>query len=153
MQTSSTPRESPPAHGRFGALTAFADRLEPFVYAILRIVTGLLFSVHGMQKLFGLASDKPAPDAMSQLWIGAIIELVGGLLIATGLFTRVAAFIASGTMAVAYLQFHWKLAFADLQWLPAVNKGELAVVYCFLFLLFAVRGAPRWSLDALIRRR
>ena len=120
--------------------------MESKTYAVLRIVVGALFSVHGIQKIFG------ASPLGTQMWIGAVIELVGGILIATGLFTRIAAFIASGTMAVAYFQFHWKLAFADWKWVPQINKGELAVVYCFLFLYIATRGAGAFSLDARLRK-
>lgn len=88
----------------------------------------------------------------SQVWFGGMIELVCGLLIAVGLFTRPAAFLASGTMAVAYLQFHWKLSFAGGQWLPAVNHGEPALIYCFLFLFVAAHGGGAPSLDALRNR-
>ena len=127
--------------------------LEPrteTAYAVLRIVSGLLLSMHGMQKLFGLLAHAQ-PKVGSQLWIGGIIELVGGLAIAAGAFTRCAAFVASGTMAVAYIQFHWKLAGGE-QFFPVVNKGELAVVYAFLFLFMACRGAGKWSVDALRSR-
>jgi putative oxidoreductase len=87
-----------------------------------------------------LAGRGSPPAVGSQIWIGGLIELVGGALIALGPFARPAAFIASGTMAVAYIQFHWRFAFADYRWLPSVNKGELAAIYCFLFLFIAVRG-------------
>jgi putative oxidoreductase len=128
-----------------------ATRAEPYLYATLRIVVGALFAFHGVQKLFGVhAPFVPRPG--SQLWVGAIIELVGGALIAAGLFTRPAAFLAAGQMAVAYFQFHWKLALGDGMWLPAVNKGELAVIYCFLFLLIAARGSGLASLSHLMRK-
>ena len=117
---------------------------EP-VYAALRIVTGLLFAFHGLQKVFGVLSDSQ-PAVFSQLWIGGVIELVAGLLVALGLFTRWAAFLSSGTMAVAYVQFHWKFAF-DESFFPVVNRGELAVVYAFLFPFIACRGAGVASLD------
>lgn len=123
-------------------------KYEPAVYALLRIVAGAMFAFHGVQKVIGwLGKVQPVG---SQLWIGGVIELVGGVLIAIGLFTRWAALIASGTMAVAYFQFHWKLELAGYQWLPAINKGELAALYCFVFLLIAVRGAGIWAID---RRR
>jgi putative oxidoreductase len=122
--------------------------LTETAFTMLRVVTGLLFAFHGYQKFFG---PQP-PPAGSQMWFGGVIELVGGLLIAVGLGTVYAAFIASGTMAVAYTQFHWKLQMGEA-FFPAVNKGELAVVYCFLFFYFACRGAGRHSLDATIRRR
>jgi len=116
-----------------------------------------MFAFHGMQKLFGwLVKEESLPSLPavgSQIWFGGIIELVCGVLIALGLLTRPAAFLASGTMAVAYIQFHWKLAFAGWKWLPAMNHGEMAVLYCFLFLLVAARGGGRASLDGLLTRR
>jgi putative oxidoreductase len=120
-------------------------------FALLRVVAGLSFSFHGVQKLFGvLTASQPAPG--SQLWVGGIIELVGGLAIALGAFTVWAAFLASGTMAVAYVQFHWKLQLGS-QLLPAINKGELALVYCVLFLFVACAGAGPYSVDALRSKR
>jgi putative oxidoreductase len=127
------------------------SRYEGATYAVLRIVTGLLFSVHGFQKVLGWFGAQGQPPVGSQVWIGGVIELACGLLIALGLLTRPAAFLASGTMAVAYFQFHWKLATENFAWIPVVNKGELAVVYCFLFLFMAARGAGPASLDSRIR--
>lgn len=121
-----------------------APRTEA-AYALLRIVAGLLFAFHGMQKLFGVLSDFKAPVG-SQIWIGAIVELVCGLAIAAGFLTAWAGFLASGEMAVAYVQFHWKLAF-DTGFFPAVNKGELALVYALLFLFVACRGGGAFSVD------
>src|SRR5262245_26993690 len=106
------------------------SRLEGRAYVLLRIVAGSMFACHGMQKLFGWFAATVRPAIGSQIWIGGIIELVGGLLIALSLFARAAAFITAGMMAVAYFQFHWKLHMAGWQWLPVVNKGELAVLYC-----------------------
>lgn len=126
-------------------------RLETVTYAALRLVSGSLLAFHGAQKLFGLLAKKAGPEVFSQLWVGGIIELVGGLFIALGLFTRPAALLASGTMAVAYLQFHWKGAF-DGRFFPIVNGGELAVIYCFTFLMIAVKGAGEVSLDRILRR-
>lgn len=115
-------------------------------YALLRIVAGAMYTFHGIQKVFGVLSEHEPPVG-SQLWIGGVLELVCGTAIAMGLFTRLAAFLASGTMAVAYIQFHWKFQF-DSEFFPAVNQGELAVVYCFAFLYMACKGAGPWSLDA-----
>ena len=84
------------------------------------------------------------PAVGSQMWIGGIIELVGGALIAAGVQTLIAAFISSGTMAVAYFQFHWKFQMGKM-FFPGVNQGELAVVYCFIFLYIACRGSGIWS--------
>jgi putative oxidoreductase len=128
------------------------SRLEGLAYAALRIVAGAMFSCHGMQKILGWFAASARPAVGSQAWIGGLIELACGVLIALGLFTRPAAFLASGTMAVAYIQFHWKLAFAAWKWLPIINKGELAALYCFLFLFIAARGAGVAALDRRFRR-
>ena len=121
-----------------------APMTEP-VYAALRIVSGLMFAFHGLQKIFGVLTENQPPVG-SQIWIGGVIELVAGVLIAIGLFTAWSAFLASGTMAVAYAQFHWKFAFGA-DFFPTINRGELAVVYAFLFLFIACRGAGLASLD------
>jgi len=114
-------------------------------YAALRIFAGALMSFHGMQKILGILSDYQ-PEIFSQMWIGGVIELVGGILVAFGFFTRISAFLLSGTMAVAYFQFHWKFQF-DEAFFPVVNKGELAVLYCFVFLFIACRGPGSMSLE------
>ena len=117
-------------------------RYEPFAYALLRIVTGLLFLWHGTQKLFGFPA--PAREGTPE-WItygAGSIELIGGVLVMVGLLTRPAAFICSGTMAVAY----W-FAHGLLDPFPLVNRGELAALYCFAFLYIACRGPGIWSLD------
>jgi putative oxidoreductase len=131
-------------------LNRFLEAQTERAYALLRIVSGLLFTFHGFQKLFGfLGGHLQSPG--SQLWFGAIIEVVCGLAIAFGAFTRWAGFLASGTMAVAYVQFHWKLRF-DAAFFPAINQGELAVIDCFLFLLLACKGGGEWSVDSLRSR-
>ena len=111
----------------------------------MRIILGPLFAFHGTQKVFGFLAEQQAP-VMSQLWIGGVIELVTGLLIAAGFLSRWAAFLASGTMAVAYVQFHWKFQF-DSNFFPTVNHGELAVVYCFAFLYIACKGTGSTAVD------
>jgi putative oxidoreductase len=121
--------------------------------AALRIVAGAMLVCHGAQKILGFLATKPQPAVGSQMWIGGLIELVCGALIALGLFTRPAALLASGTMAVAYFQFHWKLATDHWKFLPIVNGGELAVLYCFVFLAFAVAGAGALSIDSARSRR
>ncbi len=123
-------------------------RLEKYAdhaYALMRIVAGFMFAFHGSQKILGILSNFQ-PAVGSQLWFGGIIELIGGLAIMLGFRSRVAAFICSGEMAVAYFQFHWKFQMGPA-FFPAVNKGELAVLYCFVFLLIACRGGIKWSLD------
>src|SRR4051794_17663758 len=114
------------------------NRFERHAFVALRIVAGLLFAVHGAQKLFGVWGGS-VMHFPSQLWWAAAIELVCGLVITSGFFPRPAAFLASGEMAVAYFQGHFKGDFAQWHWLPAVNHGELAVVYCFLFLYIALK--------------
>jgi len=129
-------------------------RLEAPLYAALRIVTGFLFSFHGVQKVLGEFTTRPTPAVMSQAWIGGLIELVGGVLIALGLLTRPAAFVCAGTMAVAYFQFHVGKHWQSLEhWLPVVNGGELAVLYCFVFLLIFARGPGVLALDNRLGRR
>ena len=122
--------------------------LHPYqeqVYALLRMVAGAMFSFHGIQKVFRVLIELP-PEVGSQLWIGGIIELVAGILILIGWQTAIAAFISSGQMAVAYFQFHWQFKFGAA-FFPTINKGELAVLYCFVFLYMACRGSGIWSLD------
>lgn len=114
-------------------------------YALLRIMSGSLFLCHGLQKVAGILGGHIQPLG-SQLWIGGVIELVAGLAITLGLFTRYAAFISSGMMAVAYTQFHWKFQMGGA-FFPVINRGELAVLYCFVFLLIACQGGLKWCLD------
>jgi len=124
--------------------------LAPFegkTYALLRIVAGAMLSFHGIQKIFGVLTEFQPPVG-SQLWIGGVLELVCGTAIALGILTRSAAFLASGMLAVAYMQFHWKFQF-DSGFFPTVNQGELAVLYSFVFLYMACRGGGIWSLDSL----
>lgn len=109
-------------------------RLTPQIYGVLRIVAGIMFAMHGAQKLFGMFGGKQVP-LMTQLGAAGVIEVACGLLIAAGLFTSLAAFIASGEMAAAYFIAHAPRGFIPLQ-----NGGELAALYCFLFLYIASRG-------------
>jgi len=134
-------------------IQTLAARGEPVAYTALRIVAGAMMAFHGVQKIIGWLAGGFMPAVGSQLWLGGWIELLGGSLVAFGLFTRAAAFLVSGTMAVAYFQFHWKLAISDALWIPAVNKGELAALYSFVFLLVAARGGGHASLDAAILQR
>ena len=130
-------------------MEGFLGRYSTYIYAILRIVSGFLFLWHGSQKLLGYPpSGAPSGEGIPPLMaVAGTIELVGGILIMIGLFTGFAAFLSSGMMAVAYFMVH----FSVQAFLPVVNKGELAVVYCFLFLYIASRGSGVWSVDSIFR--
>ena len=120
-------------------------RYEEIFFTLLRIVVGFTFSCHGAQKLFGVLGGTKADQPFMML--AGVIEFGGGVLILIGFMTGIAAFLASGEMAVAYFKMH-----APHSFYPIVNHGELAVVYCFLFLYIAAHGAGRWSIDGLKRR-
>jgi putative oxidoreductase len=111
--------------------------------AVLRIMTALLFLAHGTQKLFGFpASPSPSPALFSLFGLAGTLEIVGGLLLVLGLFTRPVAFILSGEMAFAYFLSHFPKSF-----FPAQNGGDAAVLFCFVFLYLVFAGAGAWSLD------
>jgi putative oxidoreductase len=129
-------------------LTRFLEPWTESAYLLVRVVAGLMFAFHGMQKLFGVLIESQPPVG-SQVWFGALLELAAGVAIVAGFLTAWAAFLASGEMAVAYVQFHWKFDFGA-KFFPAVNQGELALLYSVLFLSIACRGGGEWSLD---RRR
>ena len=132
-------------------MTEVIGRFTPQTFALLRIVSGLLFACHGAQKLLGWPPSEQGGTVpiASLMGLAGIIELVGGLLIAAGLLTGIAAFIASGEMAVGYFMAHA----AHGGPIPLVNHGELAALYCFLFLYFAAHGAGIWSVDGVLRKR
>lgn len=119
-------------------------RFAPYFYALLRIVAGLAFAQHGAQKMFGMLGAQQAVPLMSQFGIAGVIEFVGGILIAIGLFTSPVAFLASGEMAVAYFQAHAPRGFWPIQ-----NGGELAVLYCFIFLYVSAVGSGKLSIDSI----
>jgi putative oxidoreductase len=135
-------------------MNAFFARYAPYVYAILRIVVGLMFALHGCQKLFGFPPADMPMHLNAFMATGAIIELVGGLLVAVGWFGGYAAFLASGEMAVAYFMFHFPHVFhSPVKFFPILNGGnggEPAILYCFIFLYIAARGSGVWSVDALL---
>ncbi len=122
-------------------------RYSEFVYLLLRIVIGVLFACHGAQKLFDSFGGMGVPSTPLITTAGAI-ELVAGVLVVLGLWAGSAAFLASGEMAVAYFMMHAQHGF----W-PIVNRGEPAVIYCFIFLYIASRGSGRMSIDALTQKR
>ena len=117
-------------------------RFGPQLYAVMRIVVGLLFACHGAQKLFGVLGMNHHVAYASKLGAAGVIEFVGGLFIAIGFLTGTAAFVASGEMAYAYFTSHMPRG-----GLPIQNGGELAVLYCFVFLYIAARGAGIWGVD------
>ena len=121
-------------------------RYSGTIYAAMRFMLGLAYACHGAGKLFGAFGSQPATDKPLML-VAGVIEFFGGLLIAIGLKADYAAFLASGQMAAAYFMVHASGGF----W-PIVNKGELAVVYCFVFLYIASRGSGAISVDAALRR-
>lgn len=132
------------------ARTRMLDSWAPRFLSILRIVTGLLLMEHGTQKWLGFPpSESPAPELMSLMGIGGLLELVGGALIVLGLFTRPVAFLLSGQMAVAYWMFHFKAANPY----PVNNMGDAAILFCFVFLYLVFAGPGPWSIDGWFNRR
>jgi putative oxidoreductase len=131
---------------------AFFEMWRPRALAVLRIVTAYLFMAHGTAKLFGMPYQKmfDGLQVMSLTGLAGILEVFGGLLILIGLFTRPAAFVLCGFMSVAYFMAHGSQGNVLL---PLLNGGELAVLYCFVFLYFVFSGAGAWSVDAAIRGR
>ena len=120
----------------------------PQILGATRILVGIMFACHGAQKVLGMFGGMPAGAPKFIVWTAGPIELIGGLLIAAGLFTRTSAFICSGTMAVAYFMGH-----AGNGFVPKVNGGEPAVLYCWIFLYIAAQGPGAWALDNLRGRR
>jgi putative oxidoreductase len=120
----------------------------PIVLSIVRIVVALMFLEHGMSRLFGFPSPIPTPAPFSMYWFAGAIELVGGILLALGLFSRIAALIMSGEMAAAYFISH-----APHSFFPILNRGDGAILYCFVFFYIVFAGPGPWSLDALIGRK
>lgn len=118
---------------------------EPYLRSVLRIMAGFMFTLAGTTKVFGfpVAPKGGTPELLSQMGIGGLLEMVGGLLMLLGLFTRPVAFVLAGEMAVAYFQFHFPKSF----W-PVVNGGVSAALYCFIWLYFSAAGPGPWSLDA-----
>src|SRR5690349_7255727 len=121
------------------------ERWWPRMLSILRIMTALLFMEHGTQKLLGFPpSPNPGPALFSLLGVQGVLELVGGFLLLIGLFTRPVAFILAGNMAVAYFMAH-----APNSFFPILNRGDAAILYCFIFLALFVAGPGTWSVDAM----
>jgi len=131
-------------------LDSFLSRWSPRILSVMRIVAAFLFVQHGAQKLFGFLAPAGAatPPLLSLMGVAGVLEFFGGLLVALGLFTRPAAFILSGQMAVAYFMVHAPQGFWPIQ-----NKGDLAMIWSFVFLYLAVAGGGEWSLDRAWRRK
>ncbi|MRR58180.1 MAG: DoxX family protein [Deltaproteobacteria bacterium] len=129
-------------------MSTFMLSINSHCYALMRIVAGFLFLWHGAQKLFGIPIPVPGEVPAFITYIAGPIELIGGILVMIGLFTRQAAFLASGLMAAAYWMGHGTKALLPLQ-----NQGELAVLYCFVFLFISTQGGGMWSVDAVLRNR
>jgi len=121
------------------------EKWMPQMLSILRIVTGLLFMEHGLQKFFGFPAA--GPELNTLLWTQGAIELIGGLLLLLGIFTRLVAFIMAGDMAVAYFMAHFPKSF-----FPVANGGDAAILYCFVFLFLFVAGGGAWSVDQSLKR-
>jgi putative oxidoreductase len=127
--------EGSPMFDRFSAYA-------PQALAVLRIVAALLFIAHGTQKLFGFPAAEFSPPMFSIFWFAGVIEVVAGIMILVGFFTRPAAFIASGTMAVAYWMVH-----APQNFFPVNNGGDAAILFCFVFLYLVFAGPGAWSVN------
>ena len=129
--------------------STFLAPWSPRLLSVLRIVSGLLFMQHGTSKFFGFPYVEMLANVPVFYLVGiaGLLELIGGALLVVGLFTRPVAFILSGMMAVAYFMAHVAQSF-----FPLVNQGELAILYCFVFLYFAAAGPGPWSVDAMMRR-
>ena len=127
------------------------EKKSDTIYAIFRIFVGLLFMQHGLQKIFGLfggMGDGATAELFSLMWFAGYIELIGGLAVALGFFTRFAALISTLEMAIAYVIAHGRNAI-----FPIVNKGELAILYFFCFLLILALGAKKWGLEKALLKR
>jgi putative oxidoreductase len=122
------------------------EKWAPHLLSIVRIVAALMFMEHGLQKFFGFPAAGPQMNTL--LWVQGVIEVLGGVLLLVGAYTRIVAFILSGDMAAAYFIAHFPKSFY-----PAINGGDAAVLYCFLFLYIACVGAGSWSVDKAVLKQ
>lgn len=129
-------------------LAGTATRIAPHILSIVRIVIALMFMEHGSSKLFGFPVPSGTPDPFALLWFAGLIEVLGGALLALGLWTRLAAFIMSGEMAIGYFMSH-----APHSFFPIANRGDAAALYCLIFLYFAFAGGGPWTIAALFRQQ
>jgi putative oxidoreductase len=126
----------------------FCAKWQPQFLSVLRIMAGLLFLEHGTSKYLGFPHVDKVPEALSMSGAGGMLELVGGALIALGLFTRPVAFLLAGEMAIAYFYAHAPRAF-----FPVLNAGDAAILFCFVFLYLFFAGPGPWSIDATMKRK
>ena len=126
----------------------FCAKWQPQFLSVLRIMAGLLFLEHGTSKYLGFPHVDKVPEALSMSGVGGMLELVGGALIALGLFTRPVAFLLAGEMAIAYCYAHAPRAF-----FPVLNAGDAAILFCFVFLYLFFAGPGPWSIDAMMKRK
>jgi putative oxidoreductase len=126
----------------------FCAKWQPQFLSVLRIMAGLLFLEHGTSKYLGFPHVEKVPEALSMSGVGGMLELVGGALIALGLFTRPVAFLLAGEMAIAYFYAHAPRAF-----FPVLNAGDAAILFCFVFLYLFFAGPGPWSIDATMKRK
>jgi putative oxidoreductase len=126
----------------------FCAKWQPQLLSVLRIMAGLLFLEHGTSKYLGFPHVDKVPEALSMSGVGGMLELVGGALIALGLFTRPVAFLLAGEMAIAYFYAHAPRAF-----FPVLNAGDAAILFCFVFLYLFFAGPGPWSIDAMMKRK
>ncbi len=122
------------------------EKWAPYVLSLVRVVAALAFMEHGVQKLIGFPA--PAPPMTALLWVQAVIELLGGIALLLGAYTRPIAFLLSGNMAVAYFMAHFPRSF-----FPSVNGGDAAILFCFVFLYLAFAGGGPWSFDGAVLNR
>ena len=127
------------------SLYASLDRGRPYILSLLRVIASLLFMEHGLQKYFGFPSAGPHMGPL--LYVQGVIEIVGGILLLVGVYTRIIAFILAGDMAVAYFLAHFPRSF-----FPAVNGGDAAILYCFTFFYLVFAGGGPWSLDRALKQ-
>ncbi len=128
-------------------LVQTASSAAPYYLSLIRIVVGLMFMEHGTSKLFAFPVPAAHHDPLTLLWFAGVIEMIGGALLALGLWPRLAAFVMSGEMAIGYFMSHEPKAF-----FPIANRGDAAILYCLIFLYFALAGGGPWTIAALFGR-
>lgn len=136
-----------------GCIAKYTEKHHDCLYAVFRIMIGLLFFQHGAQKLFGWFTDKGAVELVSLMGVAGVVELIGGLAIALGLYTRLAALLGAGQMAVAFGTTHLKIGAGLAGWIPIMNRGELALLFFAAFLIILAHGSVKWGLEWKLTRK